>query len=315
MAIDTDTVATVEGTPADLSHRRRALRAAGRATERGAAGRLRALQPAPLSRRRSFVDRFPHTPIPQLGLTHADVLAQLLAMKQGDQDWRGGRVFSLVYSAGDEVHELLQDALSLYSAENGLNVLAFPSIGIMQHDIVRNTATLLGADEPASGRRRGGLPDVGWHREPPPSGQDGARRGTSGSRDPVPPGRGGRERARGLHQGGGLLRRRARPGPGRRRLPRRRRRAGRCLHGLDHHGGRFGADVSPRRCRSHRRHRRSGPGAGNPLPRRCVHGWVPPSLPGRCSGAIPSRSTSAFPASRPCPPMCTSTATPPRASR
>jgi sphinganine-1-phosphate aldolase len=97
------------------------------------------------------VDRFPHTPIPQLGLARSDVLAQLLAMKQGDQDWRGGRVFSLVYSAGDDVHELLQDAQSLYSAENGLNVLAFPSIGIMQHDIVRNTATLLGADDPAAG--------------------------------------------------------------------------------------------------------------------------------------------------------------------
>ena len=97
------------------------------------------------------MDQFPHTPLPQLGLARADVLARLLAMKQDDQDWRGGRVFSLVYSAGDEVHELLQDALSLYSAENGLNVLAFPSIGIMQHDIVRNTATLLGADEPESG--------------------------------------------------------------------------------------------------------------------------------------------------------------------
>ena len=97
------------------------------------------------------MDRFPHTPIPQRGLARQDVLARLLAMKQGDQDWRGGRVFSLVYSAGDEVHELLQDALSLYSAENGLNVLAFPSIGTMQHDIVCNTATLLGADEPASG--------------------------------------------------------------------------------------------------------------------------------------------------------------------
>jgi sphinganine-1-phosphate aldolase len=97
------------------------------------------------------MDVFAHTPIPQRGLARQEVLAQLLAMKQGDQDWRGGRVFSLVYSAGDEVHELLQDALSLYSAENGLNVLAFPSIGIMQHDIVCNTATLLGADEPASG--------------------------------------------------------------------------------------------------------------------------------------------------------------------
>jgi sphinganine-1-phosphate aldolase len=78
-------------------------------------------------------------------------MQRLLTMKQEDQDWRGGRIFSLVYSAGNEVHELLQDALSLYSAENGLNVLAFPSIGIMQHDIVSITATLLGADDPAAG--------------------------------------------------------------------------------------------------------------------------------------------------------------------
>src|SRR6202451_1307963 len=94
---------------------------------------------------------FPHTPMPAQGLPRDEVMAQLLAMKQEDQDWRGGRVFSLVYSAGDDVHELLSDALSLYSAENGLNVLAFPSIGTMQHDIVSNTATLLGADDPASG--------------------------------------------------------------------------------------------------------------------------------------------------------------------
>ncbi len=89
--------------------------------------------------------------MPRRGLPRGEVMQRLLQMKEGDQDWRGGRVFSLVYSAGDDVHELLQDALSLYSAENGLNVLAFPSIGVMQHDIVANTATLLGADDPASG--------------------------------------------------------------------------------------------------------------------------------------------------------------------
>ncbi len=94
---------------------------------------------------------FPHTPMPELGLPRSEVMQQLITMKQGDQDWRGGRVFSLVYSAGDDVHELLSDALSLFSAENGLNVLAFPSIGVMQHDIVCNTATLLGADDPAAG--------------------------------------------------------------------------------------------------------------------------------------------------------------------
>jgi glutamate/tyrosine decarboxylase-like PLP-dependent enzyme len=94
---------------------------------------------------------FPHTPMPEQGLPRGEVMQRLLALKQDDQDWRGGRVFSLVYSAGDDVHELLSDALALFSAENGLNVLAFPSIGVMQHDIVCNTATLLGADEPEAG--------------------------------------------------------------------------------------------------------------------------------------------------------------------
>ncbi|HWD55396.1 MAG TPA: aminotransferase class V-fold PLP-dependent enzyme [Acidimicrobiales bacterium] len=94
---------------------------------------------------------FPHTPMPEQGLPRADVMQQLITLKQDDQDWRGGRVFSLVYSAGEEVHELLSDALSLFSAENGLNVLAFPSIGVMQHDVICNTATLLGADEPEAG--------------------------------------------------------------------------------------------------------------------------------------------------------------------
>ena len=97
------------------------------------------------------MDAFPHTPMPENGLPRDEVMQRLLAMKQDDQDWRGGRVFSLVYSAGDDVHELLSDALALYSAENGLNVLAFPSIGVMQHDIVCNTASLLGADEPTAG--------------------------------------------------------------------------------------------------------------------------------------------------------------------
>ena len=72
---------------------------------------------------------FPHTPMPERGLPRDEVMQRLITMKQDDQDWRGGRVFSLVYSAGDDVHELLSDALALYSAENGLNVLAFPSIG------------------------------------------------------------------------------------------------------------------------------------------------------------------------------------------
>ncbi len=55
-------------------------------------------------------------------------------------------MFSLVYSAGDEVHAVLERAAAAYSAENALNTLVFPSLGWMQHDIVTITAGLLGAD-------------------------------------------------------------------------------------------------------------------------------------------------------------------------
>ena len=59
---------------------------------------------------------FPHTPMPERGLSRGEVMQRLITMKQDDQDWRGGRVFSLVYSAGNDLHELLSDALSLYRA-------------------------------------------------------------------------------------------------------------------------------------------------------------------------------------------------------
>ena len=115
--------------------------------------------------------------MPEHGLPRDEVMQQLITMKQDDQDWRGGRVFSLVYSAGDDVHELLSDALSLYSAENGLNVLAFPSIGVMQHDIVAQHRLAARRRRPGRRRRRRGLPDLGRHREPAAGGEDGPRRG------------------------------------------------------------------------------------------------------------------------------------------
>ena len=64
-------------------------------------------------------------------------------MRADDLDWHGGRVFSLVYDAGDDVQELMSDAARMYAAENGLNPLVFPSVGRMQQDIVDITIGLL----------------------------------------------------------------------------------------------------------------------------------------------------------------------------
>ncbi len=91
--------------------------------------------------------RFAVTELPEEGRNASEVLEDLAAAKVDDRDWRGGRVFSLVYSAGDAVHDLHGEALRLYSAENGLNVLAFPSIGRLSHDLVGWTSSLLGGDE------------------------------------------------------------------------------------------------------------------------------------------------------------------------
>jgi glutamate/tyrosine decarboxylase-like PLP-dependent enzyme len=97
-------------------------------------------------------DGFPDSRLPAHGSDSDAVLARMGELRADDRDWKGGRVFSLVYSAGDAVHDLLQRASNLYSAENALNTLVFPSLGWMQHDIVTITAGLLGADEVGGGR-------------------------------------------------------------------------------------------------------------------------------------------------------------------
>ena len=70
-----------------------------------------------------------------------EVLAALEAMRGGDTDWRGGRVFSLVYkvpgAAGDAHDELLNRAHRLYASANLLNPMAFPSLKRMEDDLVR----------------------------------------------------------------------------------------------------------------------------------------------------------------------------------
>ena len=93
--------------------------------------------------------------LPARGLDADTVLAQINDFAVDDRDWRGGRVFSLVYDAGPEVRQLLTTAAARYGAENALNTMAFPSLGRMQRDIVTITTGLLGGD-----RRPGGSSGV-----------------------------------------------------------------------------------------------------------------------------------------------------------
>jgi glutamate/tyrosine decarboxylase-like PLP-dependent enzyme len=65
------------------------------------------------------------------------VIAALEAMRAEDTDWRGGRVFSLVYKVPGDTHdELLARAHRLYASSNLLNPMAFPSLKRMEHELV-----------------------------------------------------------------------------------------------------------------------------------------------------------------------------------
>jgi sphinganine-1-phosphate aldolase len=93
------------------------------------------------------MDRTPSTEpverIPERGLPREELLGRLEAMRSGDADWKGGRVFSLVYTAGDEHLETLKRASELYFSENGLNPMAFQSLRRMESDVVRMATELL----------------------------------------------------------------------------------------------------------------------------------------------------------------------------
>jgi sphinganine-1-phosphate aldolase len=80
--------------------------------------------------------------IPSTGRSHEEVLAELRAKGAGDTDWRGGKVFSLVYHAGEEHEKLLLDAHALYASANLLNPMAFKSLKQMEHELVEMTGRL-----------------------------------------------------------------------------------------------------------------------------------------------------------------------------
>lgn len=89
--------------------------------------------------------------LPEYGRTHDEVIDALQAMKADDKDWRAGRCFGLVYHAGDEVEAVARDAALLFLEENGLNPLAFPSLGRMQFELVDAARVLFHGDDRTAG--------------------------------------------------------------------------------------------------------------------------------------------------------------------
>ncbi|HEX5059745.1 MAG TPA: aminotransferase class V-fold PLP-dependent enzyme [Kofleriaceae bacterium] len=80
--------------------------------------------------------------IPANGRTRDEILADLRAKSAGDTKWRDGRVFSLVYHAGEQHEQLLREAHALYASTNLLNPMAFGSLKQMEREIIEMAAGL-----------------------------------------------------------------------------------------------------------------------------------------------------------------------------
>ena len=85
------------------------------------------------------------------GLSHDEIITTLQQMKDNDVRWRDGRAFTLAYSAGDEVLAVAEEAYRAFASENALNTDAFPSLRVIQAQVVEIVIDWLQGDSSAAG--------------------------------------------------------------------------------------------------------------------------------------------------------------------
>jgi glutamate/tyrosine decarboxylase-like PLP-dependent enzyme len=98
---------------------------------------------------------------PKESISRDEILRTLAEAGQHDVRWRDGRLFSLVYNAGDEHARLLADAYGMYLATNGLGKgFIFQSLGRFEDELIENTLALLGAPDGAGNITSGGTESI-----------------------------------------------------------------------------------------------------------------------------------------------------------
>ncbi len=98
---------------------------------------------------------------PQRGADKEALLAELVANRHDDADWRAGRVFSLVYHPDSpELEETLAAVSREYLAENALNPFRFPSLARLERETADMVADLLHGPPGAGGLTSGGTESI-----------------------------------------------------------------------------------------------------------------------------------------------------------
>jgi glutamate/tyrosine decarboxylase-like PLP-dependent enzyme len=87
-------------------------------------------------------------------------MAALCEAMAQDADWRGGKIFSLVYFAGDDVAEVIKDAYREAIYTNALGPGAFKSLKMLESEVIAMTADLLGLPEACGNMTSGGTESI-----------------------------------------------------------------------------------------------------------------------------------------------------------
>lgn len=94
--------------------------------------------------------------LPQSGTTWSVLAARMRSFAAEDVDWRDGRAAVYVFHAGEDVLDVAKRAYGLYQSENGLGAAAFPSLALMERDVVDMGLSLLQAPDGACGNLTSG---------------------------------------------------------------------------------------------------------------------------------------------------------------
>ena len=97
---------------------------------------------------------------PEQGTSRDDLTSRLREAISRDADWRGGKIFSLVYFAGDDVAEVLKEAYTTAFYSNGLGPAAFKSLKKFESEVIAMTADLLSHPEAAGNMTSGGTESI-----------------------------------------------------------------------------------------------------------------------------------------------------------
>ncbi|MEO7666632.1 MAG: aminotransferase class V-fold PLP-dependent enzyme, partial [Dehalococcoidia bacterium] len=99
-------------------------------------------------------------PIPTQGKSSEQIRSEIGEALGGDADWRSGKIFSLVYFAGDDVADVIREAYSAAIFTNGLGPAAFKSLKKFESEVVGFTADLLGLPSAVGNMTSGGTESI-----------------------------------------------------------------------------------------------------------------------------------------------------------